>query len=214
MKLAIATNAIIAICALALYFSFFVAQPEPLFNKYGFSVNNFFERPYVIITSIFLHSGIVHLLSNIIILFFFGSAVESEIGKAKTLLLFFLGAFAGDFFSSFFYTSDTVSIGASAGVFALVGAGILIKPFELSFYPYMMPLPLALLGIMYAVYNIYGFFVLSDNISYIGHFGGLFVGLAYGFHRKGTKKSLLIILGMLVLIMLIPVVWNLIRSLL
>ncbi len=214
MKLATATNAIIVLCAAALYFTFFIAQPEPIFNKYGFSVNNLFERPYVVITSIFLHSGLEHLLSNIIILFFFGSAVESEIGKAKTLLIFFLGAFAGDLFSSFFYTFDTVSIGASAGIFALVGAGILIKPFEMSFYPYMMPLPLALLGIMYAVYNIYGFFALSDNISYIGHFGGLFVGLAYGFLKKGAKKSLLIILLMLVLMLLIPVVWNLAKTLL
>lgn len=213
MKLITVTNALILLCIVAFYFSFFVAEPEPFFDKYGFSVNNFFERPYVIFTSIFLHAGLVHLLSNILVLFFFGSAVESEIGKARTSLIFFLGAFAGDMFSTLFYTPDTIAIGASAGVFALVGAGILIKPFELSYYPYIMPVPLAFLGIMYAIYNIYGFFALSDNISYVGHFGGLFVGLLFGLRRKGMKKSLLIILLMLGIMALIPVVWGLIKPL-
>ncbi len=205
MKLITVTNVLIVLCIAAFYFSFFVASPEPIFSKYGFSVMNFLERPYVIVTSIFLHAGLAHLLSNILVLFFFGSAVEPEIGKARTLLIFFLGAIAGDAFSSLFYSFDAVAIGASAGVFALVGAGILVKPFELSYYPYMMPVPLALLGIMYAVYNIYGFFALSDNISYAGHFGGLFVGLLFGLRRKGMKKSALIIMLMLALMTLIPV---------
>lgn len=213
MRLITVTNVLIALCVIAFYFSFFVASPEPLFNKYGFSIDNFLARPYVIITSIFLHAGIAHLLSNLLVLFFFGSAVESEIGKARTLLVFFAGAFAGDLFSIFFYPPDAVAIGASAGIFALVGAGILIKPFELSYYPYVMPVPLALLGIMYAVYNVYGFFALSDNISYAGHFGGLFVGLLFGLRRRGAKKSLLIILLMLGLMLLIPMAWNLVKSL-
>ena len=118
--------------------------------------------------------------------------IESELGK-KMLLIFFLGAFLGDLLSLFAYPFTTISIGASAGVFALMGAGILIKPFDLSFYPLIVPIPLAFLGILYAIYNVYGFiFDSGSNISYIAHFGGLAVGLYYGFRIAG-KRGLKII---------------------
>src|SRR3989338_3851416 len=104
---------------------FFVQDIEGFYNTFGFSGKNFLERPYVVVTSIFMHGGIEHLLSNLLVLIFFGLAVEAELGVKKMLVIFFLGAFAGDFFSLFFYPFDAVAIGASAGIFALVGAGML-----------------------------------------------------------------------------------------
>ena len=108
------------------------------------------------------------------------------------LFIFFLGAFAGDALSLLFYPFDAVSIGASAGIFALMGAGMIVRPFDLSLSGYNA-MPLALLGMSYIIYNIYGFFSGPSNISYIAHFGGLFVGLGFGFRAKGMKKGILII---------------------
>ena len=121
---------------------------------------------------------------------------------------FLLGAFLGDLLSLFVYPFDSLSVGASAGIFALIGAGILVKPFDLSFYPFIMPIPLALLGLVYAVYNIYGFVAEpTGNISYIAHFGGLFVGLTYGFTREGIKKGIKLILIMLFIMIIIPILF-------
>lgn len=178
---------------------------EAFFDTYGFSGKNLVARPYVLVTSIFLHGGLQHLLSNILIWLFFGLAVESELGTKKMLAILFLGAFAGDLASLLVYPFDAVSIGASAGVFALVGAGMLVRPLDLSFYPIIIPIPLALLGMFYAIYNAYEFvFAPVSNISYIGHFGGLAVGLLFGFRQKGFRHGIKVILLTVAIMILVP----------
>lgn len=191
-----------------IYPMFFIQDIDSFYDTYAFSGQNLPERPYVLVTSIFMHGNLMHLISNILVLFFFGMAVEKEIGPWKMMAIFFAGGFLGDLLSLLVYPFDALSVGASAGIFALVGAGILVKPLDFSFYPFIMPMPLALIGIMYAIYNIYGF--ITDplgEISYIAHFGGLIVGLTYGFRREGFKKGMKIILLMLLLMIAIPVIF-------
>ncbi len=194
-------------------FAYQVFSDNELINTYGFSGANFLERPYVIITSIFMHGGLEHLLSNILIWLFFGIAVEKELGAAKMFAIFFLGAFAGDLASLPIYGFNTVSIGASAGVFALIGAGMLVRPVDLSLYPFFVPIPLALLGMFYAIYNAYQFvFGPPTNISYIGHFGGLIVGLIFGFKEKGMKQGMKIILITVAVMILLPLLFLLLTG--
>ena len=131
---------------------------EFITNYYGLSFENVQERPYVMITSVFLHGDMLHLVSNIFVLFFFGIAVESEVGKKKTLIFFLLGALLGNIFALFYYEPTQIAIGASGGIFALVGAGMILKPLDMSLYPFVVPMPLAFLGAAYIIYNIYGFF--------------------------------------------------------
>lgn len=206
------TIILVILCILGFVLPFF-ADYGAIIDQWGFSGANVVLNPLVLFSSIFLHGGLDHLLSNILVLLFFGLAVENEIGKAKTLGLFFIGAFFGDFLSLFIYSWSQVSIGASAGIFALIGIGMLVKPLDLSFYPFIIPVPLLLLGMMYIAYNIYGFFSGTDtNISYIGHFGGLIAGLIYGIKRKGLGRSIMLIALASLLLILIPVIWGIIAS--
>lgn len=194
-------------------FAYAIFAGEVFFDTYGLSLNNIQQRPYVLITSIFMHASLEHLLSNILILIFFGLAVESELGTKRMLLIFFLGAFAGDLLSLAVYPADQIAVGASAGIFALIGVGMLVRPLDLSFYPLIVPIPLALLGLAYALYNAYGFITnLDPEISYIAHFGGLFVGLAFGFRREGRRRGLKIIAITFLVMILIPLIWLLIRG--
>ncbi|MBI2971501.1 MAG: rhomboid family intramembrane serine protease [Candidatus Aenigmarchaeota archaeon] len=180
---------------------------EAFLEYYGFSGKSMLERPYVVATSVFLHAGAAHLLSNIFVLFFFGVAVEAELGRKRMLAIFFGGALAGDLLSLLVYPFDSLSVGASAAIFALIGAGMLVRPVDLSMYPLIVPIPLALLGIVYAVYNVYYFFFdAHSNISYISHIGGLVVGLFFGAKAVGIKRSLAILLVALVILLLIPIV--------
>lgn len=181
-------------------------EVEKIVNFYGFSLNNLKERPYVLFTSIFIHGNIEHLISNILVLLFFGIAVEDEIGSKKMLLIFFSGAIAGDLLSILFYPPETISIGASAGIFALVGFGMIIRPLDLSFYPPFYIIPLGLLGILYAIYNVIGFVFGIGNVSYIAHFGGLITGVAFAYRHKNWKKGLKIILLMIVLMIILPLI--------
>jgi membrane associated rhomboid family serine protease len=179
----------------------------------AFSAAGFGSRPWVIITSIFAHADVIHLLSNVLVLFFFGLAVESEVGPARMLAVFFAGAFAGDAVSVLVYAPDVLSLGASAGVFALVGMGMLVRPLDWSISPALVPLPLVLMGMLYAVYNAFGFISGPANISYAAHFGGLAVGLAAGSHYRGWKKKGLLAVALLLAVLLaIPAVLLLVAA--
>lgn len=203
-----ATLFLIAVAAAAFIYTFLSPDPGFVFDNYGFSLVNFLKNPWVIVTSIFLHAGVTHLLSNILIWFFAGAAVESEVGALRMLAIFFGGAFLGDIFSVAFYGPAVVGVGASAGIFALLGAGMLLRPLDLSFYPLVIPIPLAMLGLGYAIYNAYAFVAgLEPDVSYAAHFGGLFVGLIYGFSVKGFAKGMRIIMITLAVMILIPLLW-------
>lgn len=185
-------------------------QREEFVDHYGFSVDNVAERPYVLVTNIFIHGDLTHLLSNMLILLFFGLALEKELNSKKVLLLFFISAFVGSLFYSLVYPVGEIGIGASAGIFGLIGAGMIISPFDLSFYPYIIPVPLGLLAILYIVYNFYGMiFDVGSNIGYVAHFGGLIVGLIYGFKKRGVKEGVKITITLSVLFIIISLILKL-----
>lgn len=195
---------------MAILFVFFLQVKDPsVTEKYAFSGERLMKKPVVVVTSIFLHASLEHLLSNILALLFFGIAVENEMGKLKMLFIFFLGAFVGDLFSLFVYPWDALSVGASGGIFALVGTGMLVKPLDLSFYPLIVPLPLALIGVVYIIYNIYGFFAGPSNISYAAHIGGLIVGMISGLTKEGGRKGLVIVAFMFLLLATLPYIISL-----
>ena len=181
-------------------------------EEYAFSGSKFISNPIVAVTSIFLHAGIIHILSNLLALLFFGIAVEKELGSWKMLAIFMIGGFVGEAFSLFIYPMDVLSIGASGAIFALVGAGMLIKPFDVSFYPFIIPLPLAFIGAIYIIYNIIGFYSGPSNISYAAHFGGLIVGLIVGLKHENGRKGVVIVSIMFILITLIPFISSYIFS--
>ena len=130
-----------------------------LFSNYGFSLQNLLSKRYwVLATSIFLHADPEHLILNMIALFFFGKVIEQELGRKKFLLIFFVSSIVGNLafltFSFLGFSSLGVSvIGASAAIFGLMGTAMLVKPLELVFYPYLIPVPLILVAVLYTLYR-------------------------------------------------------------
>ena len=75
------------------------------------------------VTAIFLHGGILHLLMNAYALWIFGPVVERELGRARFLLIFFAtGLFASAASYAFASEPVQVSVGASGAIFGVVGA--------------------------------------------------------------------------------------------
>lgn len=73
-----------------------------------------------LITPVFLHGSLSHIFFNMYALFSIGSLLERHFGHGRFLLLYFLGAFAGNVLSYLF--SAGYSVGASTAVFGLVAA--------------------------------------------------------------------------------------------
>ena len=94
------------------------------------------EQPYRLLTSMFLHSGFIHLALNMFALFIFGPDIEMVLGKARYLLLYFLSGIVADlahaYFICFFFPYRrlliTPAIGASGAIYGAVSYTHLTLP--------------------------------------------------------------------------------------
>lgn len=87
---------------------------------------------YRLLTSMFLHFGINHLLNNMVMLGAIGFNLEPVTGKTRFLLIYFLSGIGGNICSLLFNISlgeSVISAGASGAVFGLMGAllGVVIR---------------------------------------------------------------------------------------
>ncbi|HLS68536.1 MAG TPA: rhomboid family intramembrane serine protease [Kiloniellales bacterium] len=94
------------------------------FGLYLFLDGQFqWHRLYSLVTSVFLHDGWLHLLFNGLWIATLGSLIHRALGNLGFLLLFFISAIAGGLAYTFVHWGQTaVAIGASGGVFGLIGA--------------------------------------------------------------------------------------------
>lgn len=97
---------------------------------------------WLLLTSLFLHANLMHLICNMISLFFIGNFVEKVIGRKRFFYFYLIsGLFAGFFYSvlSFFFTKTplgeklfsnplTFAMGASGAIFALLGLLAILTP--------------------------------------------------------------------------------------
>jgi len=82
-----------------------------------------------IFTSMFLHGGWFHILSNMWVLFIFGDNVEDRMGGGRYLLFYLLSGTAAALLQSFFLpTSRVPMIGASGAIAGVLGAYLLLYP--------------------------------------------------------------------------------------
>ena len=144
----------------------------------------FFDRPWTIVTNMFAHAGLWHVLGNMVTLYFFGSFLVKLIGVKKFLLVYFGGGILGNLFYILLGSPFSIAIGASGAVFALGGALTAITPkLKVYIFPIPAPIPLwiAIIG---------GFLILSliPSIAWQAHLGGLLLGLITGyFFRKKLR---------------------------
>lgn len=128
-----------------------------------------------LITPALLHGGFTHIIFNMYALLSFGQSLERHFGHGRFLLLYLLGAFAGNVMS--FLMTDANSLGASTAIFGLVGAEavFLLKNRKLFAGQFRS----AIGNIIFIVFI--NLFVIGalPNIDNWGHIGGLVGGLMF-----------------------------------
>ena len=143
-----------------------------------------------LLTSAFLHAGLIHLLVNMYSLAILGTQVETFIGKWKFLFIYLISAISGNLLSLVFSASNVISVGASGALFGLMGALLYFG------YHYRLYLSEAIRNqiIPIIILNLLIGFTISgiDNVAHIGGLiGGYLAAMAIGIDYKSAKRDML-----------------------
>jgi len=153
---------------------------------FGLQPISFLGKLWTIVTSLFVHGGIGHLIANMITLFFFGRFVCMLVGETNFLTVYFAGGILGNIFYIILGPPFSIAVGASGAVFAVGGVLAMMRPkLKVFIFPIPVPLPLwiAVIG---------GFLILSlfPGIAWQAHLGGLVYGLVAGYFFRRKERRL------------------------
>ena len=133
-----------------------------------------------LVTSGFLHSGPIHILFNMYLLWLLGNLMEPTLGSGRFAALYLTALLWGAFGALLVQDPTVQTVGASGAVFGLMGAAAVeqrargINPFQTD------------IGVLILL-NLGLSFVLS-NISVGGHIGGLVGGILVGIAFEGAER--------------------------
>lgn len=211
-KKIVVTNVLIAINVIAFFASFILTQGN-------FTVGNMLELGAInyyylregevwrLITSGFLHGGIMHLLFNMYSLYVIGTQIENFIGKKKYLIIYFFSMICAGLMSCALSVS-TVSVGASGAIFGLLGSLVYFGYYYRLYLGSVLKnqiIPLIALNL------ILGFMTTGiDNAAHIGGLiAGLFIAMGLGVQRKEKNSNKMngIIVSLLYLAFLVYLVF-------
>ena len=190
-------------------------RTEMLINIFGYIPARFlhpaafgYNRVEVLITlvtSLFLHGGVVHLFGNMIYLWVFGGAIEEALGHVRYLIFFVMCGAMGSIAHTVVFTKSTVpSIGASGSIAGVLGAFLVLLPsarivtlFPLVVYWAMAEIRAALfLPIWFGMQFFNGFLSLAAamktqevaSVAWWAHVGGFLFGAAIGAGVRWSKR--------------------------
>jgi membrane associated rhomboid family serine protease len=143
-----------------------------------------------VFTSMFIHGGMLHIAGNLVFLWVFGDNVEDRLGHFKYLVFYLAtGVAAGWTQIAINMDSDVPTIGASGAIAGVLGAYLLLYPYNqirtviIFFFITFVRLPaMAVLGFWIILQFFSGIFALvpsvTSGVAYWAHIGGFVAGMA------------------------------------
>lgn len=152
------------------------------------------EQWHTLLTSMFLHGGLGHLLGNMLFLWIFADNIEATIGSRRFLIFYLLAGLAAQAGHIYFDPYSTVpTIGASGAISGVMGAYMVMYPASrvrvlFLIFPFYLPAFL-FLGIWIYLQFQSGMGVLEQSvegggIAYWAHIGGFVFGLFAGWYYR------------------------------
>lgn len=165
-------------------FKSFIEEFNTIVFALDTNISEVIVKPWGLITSIFAHFSFMHLLLNMLMLYFVGKAFEQLFSQKRLLYTYILGGLLGGifeilahtFFPLFAHETKTVIVGASGSVMAIFIALAFYRPStEVSLFG-IFPIKLIYLACIYLVMNL---FSLSkpDGTAHFAHIGGAVLGI-------------------------------------
>ncbi|MBA0565051.1 hypothetical protein Golob_009947 [Gossypium lobatum] len=136
------------------------------------------HQAWRLISCIWLHAGVFHILANMLSLLFIGIRLEQEFGFVRIGLLYLFAGFGGSLMSALFIQAG-ISVGASGALFGLLESGTSLSKLSYTFGFVFLQLAALLTLIFIVVINLaVGLLPHVDNFA---HIGGFISGFLLGF---------------------------------
>ncbi|HUF18377.1 MAG TPA: rhomboid family intramembrane serine protease [Thermoanaerobaculia bacterium] len=187
------------------YIRAFGFTPARFFHPASFG-DGILEVSVTLVTSLFMHGGLLHIGGNLLYLWIFGDNVEERLGHGKYLLFFIACGTAGSLTHAFFFPlSEVPSIGASGCIAGVLGAYLVLFPharivtfFPLIVYWALAELPaIVLLPIWFVMQFLNGWLSLASaqgvqevtGVAWWAHIGGFLFGAAVGLWVRAGRDG-------------------------
>lgn len=132
---------------------------------------------YQLLTSMFIHASLFHLVGNLLFLLIFGLRGEEMFSLPEFLTIYLVGGLFGNILSLGF-GPDFISVGASGAIFAMFGACVIYG---------RRSVRQSILGAL--VYAFFLFFINTGaGVNIAAHLGGLVFGLLIGYLIATRRK--------------------------
>ncbi|MNF97119.1 Rhomboid protease GluP [compost metagenome] len=175
------------------------------FRKYEFHVGSIRSGEQIrMLSSGFLHADMMHLIFNMLTLWFFAPVVIEWLGTISFVLIYFGSLIFGSLLTMLFHKNDYSyrAVGASGAVTGILYSAILLQPDMMLGIFFVIPIPAYLFGILYLLYSIYGMKAKNDNIGHTAHFGGAIGGYLITLVKE---PSLIVDHSLMVILLAIPI---------
>jgi membrane associated rhomboid family serine protease len=162
------------------------------------SINGLISKPWAIITYNFAHSGLLHLLMNMFILFFAQKMFVPLFGEKRFIWVYFLGGIFGYFLELTGYElmkplqliqegSHSI-VGASACVTAVLITVIAHNPKQRIKLFGAFEIPFYVLGIVVVGGDLIGLFKSGSGTAHLAHLGGALIGFLAGYKASSPNN--------------------------
>ncbi|MBT3232193.1 MAG: rhomboid family intramembrane serine protease [Calditrichaeota bacterium] len=143
------------------------------------------------LTYMFMHAGLMHILFNMLMLWMFGSVLESAWGKKEFIRFYFLTGIGAGLSNCFLTPSmPTPIIGASGSMYGLLAAYGILFPDTRIYISFLIPIRAKYVVLIFGFLSLMSSFGNSgDGIAHIVHLGGMVIGVIY-LKRKDFARLL------------------------
>lgn len=161
--------------------------PAHFFNPVYSLRYSFGDKAVSLMTFMFLHGDLLHLLGNMWSLYIFGDNVEDRLGHFRYLAFYLLcGIASGLFHMSLNMNSPIPTIGASGAIAGVMGAYMISYPgsriltlIPIFFIPYFIEIPAFIFLGMWFLLQLINVADSSSNIAWWAHIGGFAAGMLF-----------------------------------
>lgn len=147
------------------------------------------QRPWTLVTYMFLHAGFMHIFFNLLVLYFFGPRVEQRLGSERFITLYLVSGIAGALLS--FMTPHAGVLGASGAIYGVMLAFAYFWPRDQIYIWGVLPIEARWLVIITTVITFWMAGRGGGGIAYFAHLGGFagaFLYLKWLERNRGSRK--------------------------